>query len=286
MDEGPDRPALRYHGSKWILAKWIIGYFADHECYVEPYGGAAAVLLQKPRSYLEVYNDMAGDVVNFFRVLRDDPDRIIHAISLTPYAKAEWELSYIDDPDPIERARRFYIRAYQAIAGATAQWNTGWRRQKIVSRQNGKRRMKPAALSFMETDHLYQVANRFRGVQIECDSALVVIKRYDSPDTLFYLDPPYPSSTRGRWKGKAYVHEMSDDDHCDLARVIHAIAGMVLISGYRCDLYDNLYSGWRRVDKQARTNGGGSAIESLWLSPKLLEHWQNKLPMFQANQKG
>jgi DNA adenine methylase len=270
--EAPRRPPIRYHGSKWNLSPWVISHFPEHDCYVEAYGGGGAVLLNKPRSWLEVYNDKDNQVVNFFEVLRERPDELIWAIHWTPFSKTEWGLATetTDDPDRIEMARRFYIRAWQNIAGPTAQWNSGWRRQKVLTRQDGQRRMKPAALSFMETDHLYQVANRFRGVQIECDTALAILKRYDSPETLFYLDPPYPSSTRGRWAGHAYLHEMSDDDHRQLARAAHNLAGFVLVSGYQCELYDELYADWHRRDQQARVNGRGSATESLWLSPRTI----------------
>jgi DNA adenine methylase len=115
---------------------------------------------------------------------------------------------------------------------------------------------------------LYEIAERLRGVQIECDDALVVIERYDSPQTFFYCDPPYPAETRGRWKTHAYAHEMTGDQHRELAYVLANITGMALISGYRCELYDELYAGWRRADRVARVNGPGSAIESLWISPR------------------
>lgn len=269
MTELSTRPALRYHGSKYLLSGWIISHFPPHECYVEPYGGGAGVLLQKSRSWLEVYNDLDRQVVNFFRVLREQPDDLVRMIELTPYARAEWDLSYSDPgPDPLERARRFYVKSYMNIAGATSQWRSGWRRQKTITKQNGKKRMTPAPITFMHTDHLYAIANRLRGVQIENDDALNIIRRYDSADTLFYLDPTYPSSTRGRWKKTAYAHEMSDDQHRELADLLRTISGMAIISGYRCDLYDELYAGWTRADKKTRVNGPGSAIESLWLSPR------------------
>lgn len=207
------RPALRYHGSKFLMAKWIIGFFPPHDCYVEPYGGGAAVLLQKPRSYLEVYNDKDARVVNYFRVLREQPVELARAIELTPYAKAEWELSYHDDGDPLERARRFYVKAFMNIAGPTAGWRSGWRRQKVITKENGRKRMTPAPITFMAVDHLYAIANRLRGVQIECDEALAVIERFDSASTLFYVDPPYPESTRNRWKKHGYAYEMTDEEH-------------------------------------------------------------------------
>lgn len=265
-----DRPALRYHGSKFKLSSWIISHFPEHECYVEPFGGGASVLLLKPRSWLEVYNDADGDVVNFFSVLRNQADELIRAIELTPYAKAEWELSYQECDDPLEAARRFYVRSYQNIAGATAQWRSGWRRQKVISHDGGgSKKMTPAPISFMNVSHLYQIAERLRGVQIESDFAGNVITRYDSPETLFYLDPPYPASTRGRWAKHAYRFEITDRQHLVLAEMVHSLQGMVILSGYQCELYDQAYSDWERIDRKARVNGAGSAVESLWVSPQV-----------------
>lgn len=273
----PDRPALRYHGSKWLLAPWIIEHLPQHQAYVEPYGGAAAVLLRKPRSWLEVYNDLDSHVVNYFRVLREQPADLVRAIRLTPYAYAEWSLSLLDDPDPVEMARRFYVRAFQGIAGPTAQWRTGWRRQRVTAVE---RRMTPAAKSFVRVKHLYQVAERLRGVQIDCLDALEVLERYDSPHTLFYLDPPYVSSTRSRWKKKAYSHEMTDRDHRELARALRDLQGMVVLSGHHCQLYDELYGSWHRIEREARTNSQyGTATESLWLSPNAVAA---ELPLFGA----
>lgn len=278
----PSRPALRYHGAKWNLAPWVIRHFPAHELYCEAYGGSGAVLLRKDRSLLEVYNDLDEEVVNFFRVMRDDPDRLIRGIEMTPFAKAEWELSYQPAEDPVEAARRFYVRAYMSIAGPTAQWSTGWRRQKKFSRgTGGESKMTPAPISFMRTEHLYTVANRFRGVQIERDDAIAVIERYDTPETLFYCDPPYVCETRGHWKDKAYTHEMDDDDHRELGNVLHQVEGMVVLSGYRCDLYDEAFADWQRFDRSARVNGPGSATESLWLNPAAVERRRHgDLPLF------
>lgn len=272
------RPALRYHGSKFRLRQWIISHFPIHDCYVEPYGGGAAVLLQKPRSYLEVYNDKDSEVVNYFQILRQQPHELARVIKLTPYAKAEWELSHRrnDDPDPLERARRLYVKAYMNIAGPTAQWNSGWRRQKIITKKKNKKEMTPAPITFMKTDHLLIIAQRLRGVQIECDEALAVIKRYDSPQTLFYIDPPYPESTRKKWKKSAYQHEMTDRQHTELATTLHNVQGMVIISGYRCPLFNRLYP-WYRTDRTARVNGPGQATESLWISPAAMNARQRSL---------
>jgi DNA adenine methylase len=269
MDASLDRPALRYHGSKWRLADWIIESFPPHECYVEPFGGGAGVLLQKPRSWLEVFNDLDGAVVNFFRVLRERPDELIRAIELTPYAREEWQQAMNEAPDdPLEAARRFYVRAYQNRAGPTATQGAGWRRNKVVTQAaDGRKLSTPAAVAFTEIEHLYPVAGRLRGVQIEHDEALTIIKRYDGTGTLFYLDPPYPGSTRSPWARQVYSHEMTDAEHLALAKSLHGIQGMAVISGYRCELYDALYNDWERRDRETRINGPGSAIESLWISP-------------------
>ena len=280
----PSRPAFRFHGSKFLLADWILKSFPDNECYDEAYGGGASLILAKQRSWLEIINDADGEIVNFFRILRERPDDLVRAIHFTPFARVEFELSLLPSDDPLECARRFYARSAMAISGPTAQWRSGWRRQKVVTRDHtGAKRMTPAAISFMSTDHLYTIAERLRGVQIECDDALAIIQRYDSPTTLHYIDPPYPAATRARWQKTAYRHEMTDDQHQQLADLLYTLKGFVVLSGYQCPLYDTLYSNWPRVTRLARTNGAGMAEESLWLSPRTaaaLTH--TSLPLFAA----
>lgn len=268
--DSPTRPALRYHGAKWVLSSWIVSCLpADHDSYIEPFGGSAAVLLRKPRSKLEVYNDLDGDVVSFFQVLREREEELIRAIYWTPFAHAEQKLAYEPTDDPLERARRLYVRSYQTISGPTAQWNSGFRRQKKFSRgRNGFSRMKPAAASFMEVEHLYQVAERLRGVTIEEDDALAVIRRFDNDRAVFYIDPPYVATTRKRWTASAYQHEMTDEQHRELATLLRSCAGMVVLSGYDSPLYQELFGDWKRLERQARTNGNTAetATESLWLN--------------------
>lgn len=266
--DAPRRPAGRFAGGKWRQAPWTLEHIPErHDVYLEPYSGLASTLLRKPRSPIEVLNDKDDDVVTYLSVLRDRPEELVRAIELTPFAKREWEQSFEPTDDPLEKARRFYVRSYLSIAGPTAQYQNGWRRQKVLSR--GKRgAMTPAAKSFMRVDHLYDIAERLRGVWIECDDALAVIERYDQPEALLYIDPPYVPGTR---KPGIYQHEMDEADHKILADLLHGIKGMVVLSGYRCPLYDVIYSDWVRVDKQARINGDGKATESLWLNPALTE---------------
>jgi DNA adenine methylase len=268
----PARPALRYHGGKWRLAPWIIAQFPPHICYVEPFGGGGSVLLSKPPSYLEVYNDLDSEVVNFFRILRERPAEFIRAITLTPFARSELRLAYEPTADDFERARRFYIRSWQGYGGPCAQWKTGWRFQVQASR--GQRSID----DWHDVERLRAVVERLRLVQIECDEALTVIRHYDAPTTLFYLDPPYPAGTRSaKWSRRAYAHEMADSDHRHLAEVLHEIQGMAIISSYQSPLYDELYRGWAQVSKNSQTDRATTAVEHLWISPAAL---QAGMPLF------
>ena len=278
-------PLLRYPGSKWAIARWIIAHMPAHESYCEPYAGGAAVLLQKSRARLEAVNDRSGDIVNLFRVLRDSPRELIEKIRLTPWALDEYAVAF--EPagdDAVERARRYYFRCWASIRPFDG--HPSFRRQPLLSRGvNGDRPpMTQAAKQFMRTDHLWALAERMRGVTIENMDGLQFVRRYDYSEAILYVDPPYPHSTRSQIKH--YQYEMSDEQHEELAGVLHACRGMVLLSGYRCELYDDLYAGWQRVDRAARVDGGGSAVESLWLSPRTAERLRHAdLPLFAANGK-
>lgn len=280
---GPGRPALRYYGGKWRIAPWVIRHIPSHECYVEPFGGAASVLLRKPRSRLEIYNDLNGDVVNFFRVLREETDALVRLIALTPWARAEYELSQEACEDPLEAARRFYVSCWMGFGGGRAKWRQGWRYQ-----IRGGTLWKPSAESFAELRHLYDVADRWRGVQVDCRDAEDVMRACDAPATVFYLDPPYVHSTRSKWKD-VYAFELTDGDHERLAELARGLEGMVLISGYPSALYEEVYEahGWKRVEKVTRSNGGGGRkggrrTEGLWMSPRTVEALdRERLPLLE-----
>ncbi|RJO64978.1 MAG: DNA adenine methylase [Candidatus Omnitrophota bacterium] len=262
---GITRPALRYHGGKWKLAPWIIQHFPGHTTYVEPFGGGASVILRKHPSFIEVYNDLNGQVVNFFRILRERPADLIAAIDLTPYSREEFLLSQQDDIDldALERARRFYIWSWQGRGRAGVNEPGGWR---FMSRRT---RYRTPVDDFNNVDHLWGIVRRLKQVHIECDPYQKIILRYDSPETLFYLDPPYVQDTRCyRWMRDGYRFDMTDDEHRELARVVSEIKGMAIISGYPSDLYDELFAGWTRVDRRAaKDNGIKTATECIWISP-------------------
>lgn len=266
-----DPPPLRWTGSKWKLADWIMRYFPPHELYCEPYCGGAAIFFRKSPAKIEVLNDLNGDVVNFFTVLRTRTAELVEAVDLTPYARAEYEQAYEPCDDPLERARRFYVLSRMSF-GAYSGRKTGWRTQR------NRHRGTSITSEWKRLHGLLKGAARLKDAQIECDDALEVILRYDGPRALFYVDPPYVYNTRSDGGRQRYTYEMKDNDHIDLAKVLQQVKGMVLLSGYDSPLYRELYDGWRVVSKSTTTNGNSTATESLWISPKADQ--MNHLPLF------
>jgi DNA adenine methylase len=238
-------------------------------------------LLRKPPAQFEVYNDLDGEVVNFFQVLRTRPDELVRAITLTPYARLEVERAHEPAGDPLEQARRFYVRAWQQHHPGRAHMRTGWRRQKQPNRG------KSVVDDWNDTGGLWDVAGRLKAVQIECDDGLAVIAHYDTSDTLFYVDPPYLGETRSeRWRGKAYVHDMPGEaEHRRLAETLAGIEGMVVVSGYPSALYDEeLYAGWQKVTLSTLDALAQPTTERLWLSPAASARLETsrQLPLFET----
>lgn len=249
-------PPVLIKGSKWNIADWVVSYLPLHECYVEPFCGGASVLLHKDPSPIDVMNDLNGDVVNFFRVLREQTDAFMRAITLTPYSREEVRLSHEICDDPLERARRFYVQAKQKFGGISKGHENSWRYKKTD--------FKNPLHQWLQQDHLIATVERLRDVYIESDTALNTIVRFDAPDTLFYCDPPYVAETRTE---ENYANEMTDADHIALSETLHQIKGMALISGYDCPLYRDLYADWKMVTKQAYTIKRIGRTECLWISP-------------------
>ncbi|GIV93012.1 DNA adenine methylase [Chloroflexus sp.] len=232
--------AFGWYGGKYSHLDWLLPLLPPCHHYCEPFGGSAAVLLNRDPAPVETYNDIDGEVTNFFRVLRDEPDQLTRAIALTPFSREEFALACEIDPslEPIERARRFYVRARQVRTGLAQSASLGrWANCKQTSRSG-----MAGAISrwFGAIEDLPDIAIRLLRVQIENRPALEVIRLYDSPDTLFYCDPPYVHETRG--DNNAYAYEMSNEEHQQLADVLNSVQGFVAISGYDCDLMNELYS--------------------------------------------
>jgi DNA adenine methylase len=266
------RSAIRYHGGKHRLAPWIISHFPAHRVYTEVYGGAASVLLRKAPAAAEVYNDIDGEIVNFFRVLRNPMQarELKRLLRLTPYAREEHELSALPDGDPIEQARRTLIRANMSFGSTGVARATGFRIYTGTGR-NGT----PLDDWISLPDLLPLLTERLRLVHIENRPALDVLRRHDAEDALHYVDPPYVLVTRTthvqEWH-QGYKHEMSDDEHRALATVLHALKGSVVLSGYQCPLYAELYPDWRQVTRKTIADSARPRLECLWLNPQACRH--------------
>jgi DNA adenine methylase len=254
---------VRYHGGKWKLAAWILRHIPAHRIYVEPYGGGGSVLLQKRRSYAEIYNDLDGEIVNLFKVARDDGETLARMIELTPFSRLEFESAYEHVTDPIDQARRTVIRAFMGFGSASASGQpTGFR-------ANSNRAGTTPARDWMNyPEHLRATVQRLRGVVIENRDALEVMRMHESAEAVHYVDPPYVHETRSslRSRAPAYRHEMTDEHHQAMAQTLKSLLGCVVLSGYRCPLYDDLFADWRRIDVAAHADGAKDRIECLWLS--------------------
>lgn len=252
----PTRPLLRYHGGKWLLGKWIVSNFPSHRCYVEPFGGAASVLMQKPRSYAEVYNDLDSELVNLFFVVREHGSTLRQQLYLTPFSRVEFKKSYETSNDPIEQARRTIVRSFMGFGSNSHNKTTGFRSN---SNRSGTT---PACDWANYPDALDALIERLRGVVIENRDAKQVMAAHDTKETLHYVDPPYVPETRD--KGSDYRHEMSLSDHKELAAFLNGLEGKVIVSGYPSLLYDDLFSNWRRIERKALADGARERTEVLW----------------------
>lgn len=265
------RPAVRYHGSKFRMAPWILSFFPPHSTYCEPFAGGAGVLLRKEPSSLEIYNDLDSDVVNYFRVLRDPEtcSALVAAISLTPFSREEYRACFEPSDLPVERARRFATRSFLGF---------GSHSHNIDNITNGFRTARTAgkATKLHSYAHewagvpgaLLSLSDRLRYVTIEQLDASVCIPKYDGPETLFYLDPPYVRSAR-QDQSKGYAHELCDHQHRELAWLLNNIQGRAILSGYDTPLYRDLYPGWHREQTTVMANGQWGAVprtEVLWMN--------------------
>lgn len=258
------RPALRWHGGKFLLADWIVSNFPPHRVYVEPFGGAASVLLKKPRSYAEIYNDISDDLYNFFKVLRDRPYELKGILELTPFSRREFEIAHIQHPDALEKARRLVIRSFMGFGSDSASnpdRATGFRAN---SNRSGTT---PAHDWANYPNVIVDMHKRLQGVTIESRGAIEVMKRHDSVDTLHYVDPPYLPETRKRIG--AYQHELTESDHKDLLDTLNNLNGSVVLSGYRNDLYDEYLKDWKVVEKNTFADGARQRVETLWIKESI-----------------
>lgn len=279
--------AFGWYGGKYSHLDWLLPLLPSCHHYCEPFAGSAAVLVNRPPSPIETYNDLDGEVVNFFRVLRDWKDELTEKIGLTPFSREEFCLACEVDPElpTVERARRFYVRARQVRTGLAQTASLGrWANCKNTTRA-GMSGVVSRWLGAVEM--LPEIANRLLRVQIENRPAADVIRLYDKTTTLFYCDPPYVHETRG--DDKAYGYEMTDREHRELAAALNAVKGLVAISNYDCKLMNELYprAKWLKHVSPARTihSTKDKRVEVLWTnydpaSVAVHRHKRPKLDLF------
>ncbi|MGW1437247.1 DNA adenine methylase [Streptomyces griseus] len=261
------KPPVPYFGAKGRTASWITSLLPPHRHYVEPYCGGLSVLFAKASSPMETVNDLDGDLVNFWKVLRERPDDLVRVCELTPHARAELTAAWEPATDEVERARRVWVRLTQGRGGMMRR--SGWRHYTTTSGSNFGM---PNHLNAYR-DRLLPAAERLRDVSLECLPALTLIGKYGSAaDALLYVDPPYLGTTRSH--RNRYGAEMRDEDqHRELAAALTDCRAAVVLSGYDSPLYDELYAGWNRVDQQTMTGnarpGTKGRTEVLWSNREL-----------------
>lgn len=261
------KPPFTYFGGKLKLAERIAALLPPHQHYIEPFAGSFAVLLAKPPSPMETVNDLDGNLMNFWRVLRDRPDELERVCALTPHSRAEYQACYEPATDDLERARRVWVNLTQGRGGQMKR--TGWR---FYQDPRGSHSSMPEYLAAYVA-RICPAAARLANVSLECKDGLDIIREYGRhPDTLLYTDPPYLASLRslnnGRCRGPDYDHELrSDEDHRDLLEALLGCRAAVVLSGYASELYDGLLTTWFRREIATQTGNGGSdraRTEVLW----------------------
>lgn len=247
---------LKYPGSKWRIAEWIISHFPEHKVYCEPFFGSGAVFFNKSPAYIETINDLNGDIVNLFRVCREHPEELSQLIELTPFARDEFQSCYEHSDNPIEQARRTLVRYHQSFGTSNSNKNS-WRNAQTYG---GPR---CATMWNNLPQIICEVCDRLKDAQIEDINAVELIKRYDDSNTLIYCDPPYLQSLR---KKNIYSEEMSDEEHIELLKALIQSNSMVVISGYDNQLYNEILSGWYTAEKKTTVLMGKYCNEKLWMN--------------------
>lgn len=262
MPEVKVKSILKYPGGKWRIADWIISHFPPHKVYCEPFFGSGAVFFKKQPSYLETINDLSGDIVNLFRVCRDRPAELAAAIALTPWARKEYVDCYAIEGDDVERARRVIVRHHQSYGATNCNKNT-WKNSQIFTSPRC-----PAQWAELP-EIVMQLCGRLKEAQIENVDALTLIERYNDPQTLLYLDPPYLQCLRKRG---LYKNEMTDEGHERLLELITRSKSKVCLSAYNSELYNEKLKDWYTAEKSTTAQMGKYRVEKLYMNyaPDLL----------------
>ncbi len=256
---------VKYPGSKWSIADWIISHMPEHHTYIEPYLGSGAVLFKKRPSPIETVNDLDGMVTNLFQVIRERPEELARAVAATPFSRREYDATFEQSvpQEPIAKARHFLVQCWQGHGFRTNGYKVGWK-------NDVQGREKAYALSnwYRLPAWILDAAERLRKVQIENRPALEVIKRHRYPNVLIYADPPYVLGTR---TGKQYKCEMTDSDHREMLQALLEHPGPVIISGYENAMYNEILQGWHKENINAQAEHGKSRVETIWVNYSLAQ---------------
>lgn len=259
------RQIVKYPGSKWNIAPQLVELIPEHHSYVEPFFGSGAVLFNKPVSDIETINDLDHDVVNLFRCIQKDSERLARLVMTTPFSREEYERQFEGCTSTLyasnfQRAAGFLIKCWQGHGFRTNGYKVGWKND-VVGRE------KAYALWnwYRLPDWIIDITERLRKVQIENRPALEVIERFNYTQVFMYLDPPYVLGTRS---GKQYMHEMTDAEHEELLQMILQSRAKIMISGYETDMYNDYLSGWEKRQFSSCAEHGKPRIEIVWMNYK------------------
>lgn len=257
------RSVLKYPGSKWNIAPQLVSLIPEHHSYLEPYFGSGAVFFHKPPSDIETINDLDSDVVNLFRCIQKDSERLARLIMTTPFSREEYDLQFKSPEgaicnNPFERAAGFLIRCWQGHGFRTNGYKVGWKND-----VQGRERMYALWNWYRLPEWVIEIAERLKTVQIENRPALEVIQRFNYANVFMYLDPPYVLSAR---TGKQYKHEMEAPEHEELLRVIVKSNAKIMISGYDTELYNDYLHDWRKEKFSSCAEQGKPRTEVVWMN--------------------
>jgi len=260
--------AFNYFGGKYRFLEELYYLFPEHLHFVDLFGGSFVVTLNKKPSKLDTVNDIDKSIINFFKILRNEPDCLINQLELTPVSRDEYNNAFpyddINDSD-IERARKFFIRLRMSFQGSGTVKHTGFNAC-VTTTQNNK--SKNVVKFRNSVEKLGGIVERLQNLQIENLDYKLLLDKYDRPGTFFYADPPYELKERN-YK-KFYQNEFTDEDHRKLSEKLHKIKGLAMISHYETKLYKELYKDWNiiRFKPVGHAIKKGKQKECVWINYK------------------
>lgn len=254
---------LKYPGSKWNIAGQLVDLIPPHHSYLEPFFGSGAVLFNKVPSDIETVNDLDGEVVNLFRCIQQDSERLARLVMTTPFSREIYDRQFEPDnsfASRYQRAAGFLVRCCQGYGYRTNGSKVGWKND-----IRGRERAYALWNWYRLPDWIIGIAERLRKAQIENRPALEVIQRFNYQDVFMYLDPPYLLSTRAAGRAQ-YHHEMTAADHEELLKTILQSRAKIMISGYESEMYNSYLHGWRKESFTSCAEQGKPRQETIWMN--------------------